>query len=275
MTPIRPIRLVVMDIDGTLLDDEKRLPPENLQALAEASRRGVHLAIASGRMIPSIENQERLLGVDCALIAYNGGKVVGQRRSGRPCISHRPLPLSASSALLRFALENNYLLNFYLDDVLYADRSQEGSPLAAIYSSRTGSIYHFVDLRELEGRQPTKLIMLAEPEERDRLYARFSADLEGKVHVVRTDPEYLEFMAVGVDKGTALPDLVGYFGVAMEEVLAIGDADNDRLMIQTAGLGVAVANAREDIRRAAKHVTTQTNNQGAVAEAIERWVLGR
>ena len=143
-----------------------------------------------------------------------------------------------------------------------------------LYSSRTGSRYTLTDLERFLGASPTKLILLAPPEERDRLHEKFADDLKGQVNVTKSEPEYLEFMAMGVDKGTALPTLAAHHGIPLEAVLALGDAENDLLLLSQAGLGVAVANAREDVKAAARRVCARTNNEGAVAEAVERWVLG-
>src|SRR5688572_5483590 len=166
MTCTSRIRLIALDIDGTLLDDQKKLPVANRDALRKAAERGVRVAIASGRMIPSIEPIEHLLEMDCAIIAYNGGKVVSTRAEGRSCLQHLPLPAEFAEVLIRFSQERDYLLNFYLDDALYADDSPRRSEFMAIYSGRTGARYHLTDLRRFVGQAPTKLILLAEPAER-------------------------------------------------------------------------------------------------------------
>jgi len=273
----RSIRLIALDVDGTLLTDGKELPAVNREALHAAQAKGVHIAIATGRMIPSIEPIEELLGMDCALIAYNGAKVVTPRAEGRECIQHKPLDPGLAGRLLVFARDGGYLLNFYIDDVLYAEEpvSEEGRRLAEIYATRTGAKYHFTDLDRFAGRSPTKAILLADPQERDRLWEHFRAELDGQATVTRSDPEYLEFMARDVNKGTALPVLAGHFGISTSEILAMGDADNDQELLEQAGLGVAVANARDVAKKAARFVTRRTSAEGAVAEAVERWVLGK
>src|SRR5262245_3658761 len=86
---VRPIALA---LDGTLLDGRKQVPDANREALQEAAARGIQVALASGRMIPRMEPVQDALGLDCPIIAYNGGKVVGDRRTGRQLIVHRPLP---------------------------------------------------------------------------------------------------------------------------------------------------------------------------------------
>lgn len=274
MPPKKKIRLIALDVDGTLLDDRKKLPPENRAALQEVVNRGVKVVIASGRMLTSIEPIERALEIDCGIIAYNGGKVVSARADGRRCLDHRPVAAEVAAELIRFSREEDHLLNFYHEDVLYAEDSPRRRELMAIYAGRTTAAYHITDLDRLEGAAPTKLILLAEPAERDRLYLRFQRELAGRASVAKSEPEYMEVMAIGVDKGAALPVLARHYGVDLSEVLAMGDADNDRQLLAEAGLGVAVANAAADIRAGARRVTTRTNGQGAVAEAVERWVLG-
>lgn len=275
MSPDSEIRLIVLDVDGTLVNDRKEVPPVNLRALKAAREKGVEIAIGSGRMIPSIELlQDRLDGLDCALIAYNGGKVVGKRSERRPVIAHRPLPADLAAELIDFGRERGLPVNFYHDDLLQCDRQNEGNPLVDIYHGRTGSVFTWCDLDEFKGREPTKLIILAEPQERNELYREFAEKLMGVANVMKTDPEYLEFMALGVDKSTALPALAEHLDCEISQILAVGDADNDAQMLQEAGVGVAVANANDSILDLAPHITERTNNEGAVAEAVDRFVFG-
>jgi hypothetical protein len=270
---MRRVRLIALDLDGTLLDDRKEIHPDNVAALREAARRGVLVAISSGRMIPRIEPIQDTLGVDCILLAYNGGKVVGTRAEGRPLIHHRPLPADVAAVFIEFSQEHDYLLNFYHDDLLYAEDSPRRRRFMEIYSARTGAEYHIDDLSRWRGKEPTKLILLADPPERDRLHDRFRGELGGRASITKSDPEYLEVMAPGVTKGEGLRSLAAHYGFSTREVLAIGDADNDNPMLEAAGIGVAVANASESARRAARYLTERTNNDGAVGEAVRRFVL--
>ena len=189
------VRLIALDLDGTLLDDRKEVPPENISALEEAQGRGILVAISSGRMIPRILPVEERLGLDCIILAYNGGKVVGPKSEGRPLISERPLPADIAEIFIRFSREGDYLLNFYHDDVLYSEDSPNRRRFMEIYSGRTGAEYHIEDLSGRIGQEPTKLILLAEPGERDRLHDRFTAELGDRAYITKSDPEYLEIMA--------------------------------------------------------------------------------
>ncbi len=267
------IKLIALDIDGTLLDDDKEIPEENVKALQEARRAGIHVAISSGRMLPSIEPVESRLGIDAVIIAYNGGKVLGTRSEGRPMIVHRPVDQEVAAQLIDYSREAGFVLNFYYDDRLYAEDNGTRRQFMELYSGRTGSRYHVTDLSEWKGKAPTKLILLMDPGEIDGQIEQLAALFGDRVALSRSDPEYLEIMGPGVNKGTALPALAAHVGLTTAEVLAVGDADNDNQMLEVAGLGVAVANARPTTKAVADIVTERTNNEGAVAEAIHRFVL--
>lgn len=268
------IRLIALDLDGTLLDDRKGIPEENLRALHDARRAGIEVAISSGRMLPSIEPIEARAGIDSVIIAYNGGKVVAPRQKGRAVIAHRPVPAGPASAFIDFSRERGYLLNFYCEDRLYAEDGALRRRFMELYRSRTGAEYHVVDLALWKGKAPTKMILLAEPDEHERLLEELRSSHDGAVVLSRSEPEYLEITAPGVHKGAALGALAESLGIAPGEILAVGDADNDNAMLEAAGIGVAVANARETTRSVADYVTERDNNRGAVAEAIRRFALG-
>jgi Cof subfamily protein (haloacid dehalogenase superfamily) len=271
---MKKIRLIALDVDGTLLNDAKQLPEENRAALAEAAAQGVVIAIASGRMTPTIEPIAELLGIDCVIIAYNGGKVVAPRAAGRTVLHHEPVPSEVSDVFVKFAHEKGYLLNFYHDDRLYAEDGPRRRPFMEIYSSRTGAQYHIDDnFTRFYGVQPTKLILMGDPSEIDELCVSFRESLGSKAYITKTDLEYLEVMAPGVDKGSALQVMASYYGFTVDEVLAVGDADNDVGMLRAAGLGVAVQNAGPAAKAGADVVTESSNNDSAVAEAVRRWVL--
>ena len=267
------VSLIALDLDGTLLDDSKEIPTENIRALKEAQDNGILLAISSGRMIPRILPVEERLGLDCIILAYNGGKVVGPKSEGRPLISERPVPADIAEIFIRFSQDGDYLLNFYQDDVLYADDSAKRRRFMDIYSTRTGAEYHIEDLSGRIGQEPTKLILLAEPRERDRLHEHFTAELGDRAYITKSDPEYLEIMAPGVSKGSALQALGEHYGFSVANVLAVGDAENDNPMLEAAGIGVVVANGTEASKAVADHVTERTNNEGGVAEAVRRFAL--
>ena len=271
---MKKIRLVALDIDGTLVDDEKRLPPANREALEAALAAGVKVAIASGRMTPRIESIEEMLGIDCIIVAYNGAKVVTPRSEGRETISHQPVPADVAEFFIAYSHDHGHLLNFYHEDILYAQEGDDRRRLMEIYARRTGAEYNVsADLERFRGEQPTKLILLADSPVRDRLHEEFRERFGDRAFITKSDPEYLEIMAPGVHKGSGLATMAAHYGLTTDEIMGVGDAENDLGLLEEAGLGVAVANADPRVKAIASEVTTATNNEGAVAEAIRRWVL--
>ncbi|MHC4252566.1 MAG: Cof-type HAD-IIB family hydrolase [Planctomycetota bacterium] len=271
----RRIRLIALDLDGTLLNSEKTISPRNRTALRRASDAGVVVALASGRMTDCIAPTAERLGIDCPIIAYNGGMARGRAADGRPVLFHRPLEARYSKELTDFC-RGRYLLNVYFDDKVYAEETPALRRFAEIYSTRTGAVYEFVpDLGPFEGQDTTKAIIITDPPERDRLHAEWSPRWGDETTIVRTDPEYLEFMERGTDKGVALVGLCEALGIPIEAAMACGDGDNDAEMLAAAGLGVAMANASPRTLAAADEVSPRTNLEDAVADAVERHVLDR
>lgn len=272
---MKKFRLLAVDMDGTLLNDEHEIPEVNRQALRRAVDAGVRVAIASGRMTPRIDPLVDGLGIDPIIISYNGGKVLAPRREERKTLFHKPLPADVAEKFIRFSKEEDLLLNFYHEDRLYAEDGLRRRPFIDLYVERTGAEYVIEeDLSRFIGISPTKLILLADPARRDELHERFEEELAGRAFLTKSQPEYLEIMAPGVDKGSGLEVLAEHYGFTTGEIVGVGDAGNDLELLRGAGLGVAVANATDDLKRAADTVTERTNNEGAVAEVVERWFLG-
>jgi Cof subfamily protein (haloacid dehalogenase superfamily) len=221
-----------------------------------------------------IEPLEAELGVDCVIIAFNGAMVVGRRGEGRPRIAYRPLAADVSDDMIDFCRSEGFLLNYYLGDDLYGEDAARYERFRDLYTKRTGAEFRLVhDIGQFRGTAPTKLIVMADPGDRERLYERFRVELDGRAFVTRSEPEYLEIMGPHVDKGAALREIAQHYGVAPEETLAVGDSHNDVELLQVAGTSVAMANAPERVREIAQHVTTRSNNDAGVAEALKRWIL--
>ena len=267
--PKRVIRLIALDLDGTLLDRQGQLSPADAAALRQQQQRGVLVVLASGRMTDSIRKVAAALGLNGPIIAYNGARVTdGQARSGR-ILLHRPLPARYADELIAYAKEQRFHLNYYLEEVLYGVDTPELRPFADLYTRQTGSQFCFVDdLERFRGCAPTKIILITEPPRRDELYRFWQEKWGQKVWVTTTNPEYLEFLHKEASKGAALEVIAREYGIPQQETMAFGDGRNDIPMLQWAGLGVAVANAESECKQAADYVSAFTNDESAVARAI-------
>ncbi len=275
----RRYRLVALDLDRTLLDDAGQVSAEDAGALREFTAGGGLVVLASGRMTDNIRPFLAQLGIDGPTIAYNGAMVRDASARGGELILHTPLPARYADALLDYTRQEHFHLNYYYQEKLYARDDPSLRPYADFYSRQTGAVFHFLpDLERFRGCEPTKLLIVTDPSvpgefvprRRDELYATWEERWGREVTVMRTNPEYLEFFHQEASKGRALAALAAHYGIAREETMAFGDSYNDVSMLEWAGCGVAVANAKEVAREAADWVSPRTNNESAVAEALRR-----
>jgi len=263
-------KLVAADLDDTLLDDSLRLTGRVKEAIVAVRAAGVQFTISTGRMYRSAVPYARELGLEIPLITYQGA-LVKNAFSGE-VLFYRPLPLVYAKDIIARVHELGCHLNAYLDDRLYMENdTPEGRKymrISGVKAEVVGDFLAFLD------RDPTKLLAIADEPLLDRLSDELTPLYKGKVHIVKSKPYFLEFSHTQATKGRALAVLAGYFGVKREEIMAIGDSYNDLEMLEYAGLGVVVANARDDVKKKAGYVTSAPNGEG-VAEALEKFILGR
>jgi Cof subfamily protein (haloacid dehalogenase superfamily) len=272
--PAHPIKMIALDLDGTTLRTDKTVGPRTAEALRAAHKKGVEITLASGRMTPAMEDTAEALGIDCNIVSYNGAAVCGRAAAGRKRLYHQPLPAAIARELFDWARERRYQVNFYHEDVIVSEDAPHLMPYVNLYRSRTKSPYRLVkNLEEFMHISPTKLLIVVDPPVRNKIDAELRPLFSSRSTVIRTDPEFLEFLDPSVDKGRGVAKLAEILGMTMDNVLACGDGENDVTMIATAGFGVAVGNAIPEVKAVAKAVTRADHNNDAVAEAVERWVL--
>jgi len=279
----RPFRLIALDLDGTLLDDAGAISSPDAEALGRFAADGGLVVLCSGRMTANIRPCYRRLGLDGPTVAYNGALAREPEATGGAVIVEAALPARYADELVDYCRQERFHLNYYLDEALYAADDPELRRHAELYSRQTGAVYHFLpDLSVFRGREPTKAIIVTDPtiagppnpRHRDELYAVWAARWASEVTVMRTNPEYLEFYHREASKGTALSAVARRYQVPRSLVLAIGDSFNDIPMLAWAGCAVAVANAHDQVKAAADWVSSLTNNESAVADAMARLVIG-
>jgi Cof subfamily protein (haloacid dehalogenase superfamily) len=264
------IRLVAMDLDGTLVTGGHIIPERNAQAIAEARRRGVHIILASGRMHHSTTEFALRLGLDDEpIISYNGA-MVKTAETGE-LLLHDPVPADLADEILGYCVAKGLHIHYYLDDVMYVTRM---SHYAIDYYERTGSVPVPVgDVRRFSGNAPTKVLVLAPPDEAEALLDEGRRRWEDRVYVTRSLPEYVEYLNPTATKGRALEFVAEHLGIPLDATLACGDMINDQPMVEVAGIGVAMAHSPEPVRAVADYVTSEGTE--GVAEAIEKLVLNR
>ncbi len=274
------IRLVAIDLDGTLLDSRSEIPESNRAAVARAVAAGVHVVLVTGRRYDFTLQIRQRLNVPLALIVNNGALVKG---SDGETLARRLLPRDIARTVLEATSE------FRSGAAVVFDRPQEGQvvferidwedPGRRGYFERNRAFLREVSpLESSLTEDPIQVMYTGPVEEMRRLVARLAAlDFARKFAVAVAEYERRNFTIVdvierGCSKGNALADWAARLGIRREEILAIGDNLNDRDMLAVAGLPVVMANASQELKSNGWRVTL-SNDDGGVAVAIERYVL--
>jgi Cof subfamily protein (haloacid dehalogenase superfamily) len=265
-----PYRLLVADIDGTLVNVDREITPPVRAAVRAAQARGVRVCLATGRIWPSARRFVDGLGADPPAILSNGAMVYDFARD--EVWLKVSLPAEHARAVLRILRGHPAVQpHLYVDDRVFIGRM---TALTEAYQRkdrlRAGVVGDLADwLRD----DPMKVLVIGEPPALEAVVSEIQA-LPFAVNSVFSEPTYLEILPPGVSKGEALRVVAGRLGVAREEIVAVGDNLNDLAMVEYAGLGVAMANAPEALRARADYVAP-SNDEHGLGEVIDRFILSR
>lgn len=262
------IRLIVTDLDDTLLDGRGKLPQRNIDALQKARERGAIVTIATGRMTSAAIGFAKQIGVDSPMIVFNGGLVYDPLNDRT--IYENPVPLPLTQEILRMAEEMGLYIQYFDRDHYYFEKR---CSYANAYGAHVGfaGIEVGQKMSAWATKPAAKLLIDTKPEIRDEVCETFRQAFGDQLHIMPTRRSYIEFVANGVDKGVALESLANELGMDREEVAAFGDAQNDIGMLQWAGHGYWMKNGHEDARSAANHIAPP-NTECGVAQAIEEMI---
>jgi Cof subfamily protein (haloacid dehalogenase superfamily) len=200
-------------------------------------------------------------GLDDLVVCYQGA-VVADPATGE-FLLHVPVPLVAAREAMDAVLAAGFHLNCYVGDELYV---AEPTPEARRYADFQHLELHVVgDLRAWLDRDPTKLVAVGDPEALDELEEELKPRFAGRLFISKSLPYFLEFAHPDVSKGSGLAFVAGRLGFRPQETVACGDGENDRELLDWAGVGIAVANAHEDVLARADLVVPSVEEEGVAA----------
>jgi Cof subfamily protein (haloacid dehalogenase superfamily) len=265
------LRAVASDLDGTLLDGRTFEPSaRTVAAIAAAEASGIRVILATGRMFQSTRRIAAMLDVHGPVICYQGA-LVGDTDTGEVLL-HTPLDVPLACEILHALGPHARTTNAYVDDELYVT---EANPEAVRYAEIAGVPLHVVgNLAEWLDRPTTKLVTVGEPSWLDPLRDELQASFGHRAFIAKSLPIFLEFASPKVSKSAAMTFLGERLGFNAQQCVAFGDGENDRDLIAWAGLGVAVANASEQLRGEADWVVPSVTEDG-VAQFLEQVVAAR
>jgi len=260
-------KLVAIDIDGTLIDDDFKVSKRTVDKIRALRDRGVNVTLATGRTYRSAKQYTDILNIDDPIICYNGALV--KDNSNGNIIYDARLPLDISKKIIGFGEKEKLDIKVYTDDTLYVEDDDE----------RTREICknHKIDYKVIGKlseniEKGAQMIILIEDEERIREIRKKidSMDIKNVSYTMST-PRSLEFGAPGVNKGNALKVLADKYGIESKEILAIGNSLNDLGMFKYAGTGIAMKNSDRILLEEWDKVSEYDNNEEGVFHILDKY----
>ena len=262
-------KLIAMDLDGTLNNDQKIITEKTKAALMATQKRGIRLALASARPSPGLFKERdvlRLQDYNGILMSYNGGRIV-DAATGK-VLFETSMDLAQTKQVLR-RLEALPVTPILDDGVQFYVADKNGYKVDYECKNNNMTCTEVGNLADFLSFAPIKILMSVQPEELAEVQKQIADFLPETLTVVQTAAFYLEVIPKVINKGQGIRDICAVLGIDPSEVISFGDAANDIPMLREAGMGVAMGNAAETVKAAANMVTL-SNNEDGIAAALEK-----
>lgn len=262
------IHLIAIDLDGTLLDDDKTIPPSTIEVIKEIQAKGIYVTLASSRPFCSVVPYARQLGISLPLITHGGAYIADYTRANIRL--RQTLDRGASLAVIKVLEDHDYYLKVYCDDMLYV---QEATRETIAYSQQFGVEYRAVGRNNLTSltESPIRLAVFDQPERIDDVRGLIQPWLTYFSISSDTDSG-LEFVDCSVHKGQAVALVCAELGIPMAQVMAIGNEGNDIGMLKAVGFGIAMGNACPEVKQMASYIT-KSNHDFGVEHVLQKYIL--
>ena len=268
-----PYKLIAVDLDGTLVRNDQSISQRTVDTLIRVQEMGVKVAVASGRSTFGTAHVAETLRLDefgGYVMSYNGGEIYDW---GTKSLLHaQTLDENVIPYLYMCAREHGMPIMTYIEKEVVSEVDNNEYIQYSVMRNRMTlrKVDDFV--KAVEGAGIVKCIIVGSPTLLPALETKMQERLKGKAGVFRSEPFFLEIVPMGIDKGKGLSILLDKIGMKKSEIIAFGDGYNDTSMLQFAGMGIAMGNAAEEIKKAADMVTLSNNDDG-VAIALEKLII--
>lgn len=271
------IKLLCMDMDGTLLNSKGEISKRNIEAIKKAHEKGVKVTICTGRIFTSARYYADLIGIKVPIIATNGSYI---REKDRDEIIYKSVLGKRKCKEILRVLRNYGIYPHYntsnivfTEKIIYSSQSYTNMN-KTLPKNRQIDIQIVEDWEEIFDKYEQEILKcICIDKDREKIIAAKKELLKNEeLTVVSSSMDNFEVMSKGVSKGRAVEVLAGFYNIKQDEIMCIGDNENDISMISYAGMGVAMGNGEEFVMKAANYVT-DTNDEDGVAKAIEKLIL--
>lgn len=267
-------RLIALDLDGTLNSSKGVITPRTRQALIQAQEKGAKVVLASGRPLPGLYQNAKELEFDRFdgyLLCFNGARICTWKE--KQIIYDQTMSPGMAQLVYDYNKKNDYnmvIMSYEGEDVLAED--------ATAYRVQEEAALNHMNVRVVPSVRDTlrhpvnKLLFAAAPDYLADIEMEFKRPFVGQLSIYRSAPFYLEVMATGIDKARSMERLTKHMKIDRKQIIAFGDGYNDLTMIEYAGVGIAMGNAVEELKKKADGITA-SNDEDGIALALEEYFL--
>lgn len=260
------IKMVATDIDGTILNWDGEFSPETVNCIKKMNENGVKIVLVTGRMHGSTAPIAEKLGLDTPVVSYQGGLV---KDINNKTLYQKDLPADVAKEVVKWAKENNIHINLYMDDNLYVEKDCEE---IRRYIKGKFVDYNVCDFSSLNIDNVNKILAI-DYSDAERVTS-WVEELNKKfpdLYIVKSTPYFCEIGCKDAKKSSGVEFLANMWGIKKEEILTIGDQNNDIELLKAGGIAVAMGNATDELKKYADYITDTVENNGFV-KAMEKFV---
>lgn len=265
----KPIKLLAIDLDGTVVNDDLSISAPLQAALSHLIHNtDIKVVVATGRMHPSALIYAEQIGTPLPVVSYQGGMICKQNAE-QSILYHEPISKETALKVVEYLQHEKYSTNIYINNKLFTNHDNPHATLYAKLSGITPKKVRCLLKHITDG--PTKL-MTIDDERIDDLVAGLEANFGDTLTVLRSRSNFCEMIAPTASKWNAVKHLADQWGIDAHEIMACGDQGNDVSMLSAAGIGVAMGNAPDVVKGHADFITKSIDEDG-VLHAINTFIL--
>lgn len=259
-------KLLTLDLDGTLLMPDLKIAAETVEALKKIIKNGAYVTLSTGRAFPTAKMYADELGIKTPVLSYNGAVIRSTQDNSYSCV--RAMPLQKMEYIINYCKERGYYVQYYNDDKVIIEKATEKA-----LRDPDLTICGYVevgDFLKYKRKVSPKMLLVDTPERGELIMEDLKNKVGDIIYVARSAKHMVELMDKGVSKGSALEILCSHLGIKTEEAVSCGDSINDMEIIMKAGVGAAMANSSEELKKSADYVCSQSFSYG-VLEVVEKY----
>lgn len=261
------IKMVATDIDGTILGYDFVFRPAVKKCIKDLQNAGIKVVLVTGRMHYATEKIAKTLGITTPLVSYQGGLIKEQGENGK-ILYEKTLSPERAKEIIKWAKENNVHINLYMKDVLYVENDDIA---VRRYTGERAIPYKVCKFDDLEIEHVNKILAIDfDDAQRVTGWVNYLREKMPELYIVKSTPYFCEITNNEAKKSCAVEFLSNLWGIKKEEILTIGDQNNDIELLKSGGIAVAMGNGTPELKSCADFVTDTIDNDGFV-KAVERF----